>query len=44
MSNAALETRLATCLLLIRLGIGLVFAVWTLDKFVNPDHAVRVAA
>ncbi len=42
MNNNSLETRLATCLLLIRLGIGLVFFMWTLDKFVNPDHAVRV--
>ena len=42
MSNPTLETRLAACLLLIRLGVGLVFAIWTLDKFVNPDHAVRV--
>jgi hypothetical protein len=42
MNESALAARLAPALLLMRLGVGLVFAIWTLDKFVNPDHAVRV--
>lgn len=37
-----LQGKLALSLLFMRLGIGLVFAIWTLDKFVNPDHAIRV--
>jgi len=31
-------------LLLLRLGVFIVFLVWTLDKFVNPDHAANVFA
>ncbi|WP_201550772.1 hypothetical protein [Psychrobacter fjordensis] len=29
-------------LLLLRLGIFTVFLFWTLDKFINPDHAAGV--
>lgn len=29
-------------LLLLRLGVGLVMAMWTADKFVNPDHTSAV--
>jgi uncharacterized membrane protein YkgB len=29
-------------LLLLRLGIFVVFLFWTLDKFVQPEHAARV--
>lgn len=29
-------------LLLLRLGVGLVMAMWTIDKIVNPDHAGAV--
>jgi hypothetical protein len=29
-------------LLLLRLGVFLVMAVWVLDKFVNPGHAAQV--
>lgn len=29
-------------LLLLRLGIGLVMAMWTIDKIINPDHAGAV--
>ena len=29
-------------LLLLRLGIFIVFLVWTLDKLINPDHAAGV--
>jgi uncharacterized membrane protein YphA (DoxX/SURF4 family) len=31
-------------LLLLRLGVFIVMLMWTLDKFVNPDHASRVFA
>ncbi|WP_350655755.1 hypothetical protein [Psychrobacter sp. S1-30-MNA-CIBAN-0213] len=31
-------------LLLLRLGIFIVFFFWTLDKFVNPEHAASVFA
>ena len=37
-----LESRLSWALLLLRLGVGLVFFMWTLDKFLNPDHAALV--
>ncbi|WP_439477977.1 hypothetical protein [Brevundimonas sp.] len=33
---------LALALLLLRLGVGLVMAMWTIDKIVNPDHASAV--
>jgi hypothetical protein len=42
MDNNNLEARLAPALLAMRLGVGVVFVIWTLDKFVNPDHTVRV--
>ena len=42
MNDSVLAARLAPALLTLRLGVGLVFAIWTLDKFVNPDHAIRV--
>lgn len=29
-------------LLLLRLGVFVVFLVWTLDKFVRPEHSARV--
>ncbi len=29
-------------LLLLRLGVGLVMAMWTADKFVNPAHSSAV--
>ncbi|MAM88915.1 MAG: hypothetical protein CME36_16550 [unclassified Hahellaceae] len=29
-------------LLLLRLGIFIVFLMWTLDKFVQPEHAAKV--
>ncbi|MEP5763363.1 MAG: MauE/DoxX family redox-associated membrane protein [Halieaceae bacterium] len=42
MSNDSLQSKLAPVLLLLRLGVGIVFVIWTADKFVNPDHTVRV--
>ena len=34
--------RLALSLLLMRVTVFLVMLMWTLDKFVNPDHAAAV--
>lgn len=36
------DTRIASSLLALRLGVFVVMLVWALDKFVNPDHAARV--
>lgn len=36
------QRRLAISLLCLRLGIFLVMLMWTLDKFVRPDHAAGV--
>ena len=33
---------LAISLLLLRLGIAIVFIMWTLDKFINPAHTAAV--
>jgi putative oxidoreductase len=35
---------LSLSLLLLRLGIFIVFLMWTLDKFVQPEHASQVFA
>ena len=40
--NDDLERRLAPCLLLLRLGVGLVLLVWTFDKMLNPGHGGAV--
>lgn len=36
------ESRLATPLLTLRLGVFIVMLMWTLDKLVNPGHAGAV--
>lgn len=36
------DTRVQTALLMLRLGIFIVMLFWTLDKFIYPEHAVRV--
>ncbi|ERN40148.1 hypothetical protein KR51_00034380 [Rubidibacter lacunae KORDI 51-2] len=38
----ALARRLALMLLLLRLSVFLVFLVWALDKFLNPEHTAAV--
>lgn len=40
--STALHARLSMALLALRLGVFLVMLMWTLDKFVAPDHAARV--
>lgn len=34
--------RIAVCLLFCRLSVFLVMLMWTIDKFVNPEHAIKV--
>jgi len=34
--------RIALALLLLRIGIFIVMAIWTLDKFLRPEHAAAV--
>lgn len=36
------SARLPVCLLLLRVTLFLVMGVWTIDKFVEPAHAVHV--
>ena len=36
------EKRLPLVLLMIKLSVFLVMLVWTLDKFINPEHATKV--
>ena len=36
------NSRLPLALLLLRLSVFLVMLVWTLDKFINPQHAAAV--
>ena len=38
------RSRLSWTLLLMRAGIAAVFLMWTIDKFVNPEHAAKVFA
>lgn len=34
--------RLPLALLLLRVGVFIVMLMWTLDKFINPEHAAKV--
>ena len=36
------KRRIEVSLLLLRYGVFIVFAMWTIDKFVNPGHAAAV--
>lgn len=42
MSRETVEQKLPQALLALRVGVFIVMLVWTLDKFVNPDHASGV--
>lgn len=37
-----LEKRLGLCLFFCRMGVSIVFLVWTYDKLVRPEHGVRI--
>lgn len=36
------EDRLPLALLMLRLGVFIVFLIWTIDKLMRPDHAASV--
>jgi len=36
------QKRIANALLLLRLGVFIVMIMWTLDKFINPEHSGAV--
>ena len=38
------DNRLPLALLLLRLTVFLVMFMWTIDKFVEPEHASRIMA
>lgn len=38
------SAKLANALMLLRLSVFLVMLMWTLDKFINPDHSAAVYA
>lgn len=40
--NSEESNRIALALLLLRIGVFIVMAVWTLDKFIRPEHATAV--
>ena len=40
--DAQARKHLSVTLMLIRAGIATVFLMWTIDKFVNPEHAAAV--
>lgn len=42
MNSEKIDRRLPLVLLLLRLSVFLVMAIWTADKFVKPDHAAKV--
>ncbi|MDT8283676.1 MAG: hypothetical protein RQ982_12830 [Gammaproteobacteria bacterium] len=36
------DKKISLSLLLLRLGVFLVMFMWTVDKFINPEHALKV--
>ena len=36
------DGRVSLSLLLLRIGVGIVFFMWTLDKLLNPEHAAGI--
>lgn len=40
--TGGVDKRIAWSLLMLRAGIATVFLMWTVDKFVNPEHAAAV--
>lgn len=42
MTSLVEDKRLKWSLFTLRVGVFLVFIMWTVDKFVNPEHAARV--
>ena len=44
MTDKNITSKLELSLFLIRIGVGIVFFMWTLDKLMNPEHTARVFA
>jgi|TARA_B110000483_G_scaffold242295_2_gene327650 putative oxidoreductase len=44
MTDDRLNSKLALSLVLKRMGVGIVFFIWTIDKLMNPEHEARVFA
>lgn len=42
--NSDLDKKLKFCLFLLRFSIFVVMLFWTLDKFLNPEHAAKIFA
>lgn len=40
--NSETEKKLAWSLFMLRLGVFIVMLMWTLDKFLNPGHAINI--
>lgn len=41
-TDFSFSSRLSWCLLLLRLGVGIVFVMWTMNKLINPENAAAV--
>lgn len=44
MNDDNINSKLALSLMLIRMGVGIVFFMWTIDKLMHPEHTARVFA
>lgn len=44
MAETIIRQKLRYCLFTLRLGVFVVMLMWTLDKFINPQHAAAVFA
>jgi len=42
LANKNLQSNLQWSLLFLRIGVFIVMFVWTLDKFVNPAHSIKI--
>ena len=42
LANKNLQSNLQWSLLFLRVGVFIVMFIWTLDKFVNPAHSVKI--
>jgi putative oxidoreductase len=42
LANKNLQSNLQWSLLFLRVGVFIVMFIWTLDKFVNPEHSIKI--
>ncbi len=42
MLDHSTQSKIANVLFFLRLGVGLVFIVWVMDKFINPAHTAAI--